>query len=994
MIRTLIKRAITVLLFILPLTVAAQESGSCGRHFLRGEELYRMEKYAEAYDEFVRASKCDVSESTIAREKIDFHRAVSAAKAGRVDAQGLLKEYLRCYAASPGEPEVRFVLGEIYFEQGDYAAAAAEFEQIAPRTLPKEMTDEYNFKIGYANFMQERFQTAMQYMALVGFTSEYFPHAQYLMGYAEYRQGEYVAAKRYFTVIADHPSYKSILPFYLIQIEFNQGNYHYVRENGGAVLRMAAGERLIELNRMIGESWFQTAGWNETVQYLKKYEELGGAMNREESYMIGFSSYMAGDYDVAINYLNRAAGPDDKLSQNASYHLADCYLRAGQKQQAMQSFAIASTAGYDDTISEDALFNYGKLQYELGGGYFNEAINVLNRYLSLYPNSRRGAQVKEYLAAAYYNSKNYDAAYQAIMQVPNPDNNLKAAIQKITYFRALECFNEGDYEAAERLLQQSLANRFNAKYTALAGYWQGELLYEKGDTKRAMEQFKTYIKLSPKNEPENISARYNLGYIYFDTQEWAPAKVSFELFLTDYPAKDSYAADALNRLGDIECSGRSFWRAIELYDQAAAMGTPERYYSGFQRAMMLGMVQRPERKMESLMEIVRKNEGPYVADAMYELGRSYIGQQRYAEATVTLEKFIAAYPSSPRYAAALNELGLAYQNTNNNAKALAYYKRVLEHEKNSDASRSAMDGIRTIYVEQNDVDAYFSYAKSVGVETNLDAVQRDSLAFVAAQKVYLSGDTKRASSALDSYLVGYPKGAYVGEALYFAGENAVAAKNKEKAFGYYQRLVKMVANDFTVRGLERFSAVGMELKHYQEAADAYLKLSTLASGQAKKDDALSGYMKAVVAIGNDEKIIAAADDVLAKVSSAAVKRQAQYAKATALRKLNRNSEALPLYTELSRDVSTSEGAESAYRVIAAAHASKNNKKAEELVYAFAEKNSPNSYWLAKSFIILGDIYAEAGDKFQARATYQSVVDGYPNTTDGLMDEAKKRIASL
>ena len=59
----------------------------------------------------------------------------------------------------------------------------------------------------------------------------------------------------------------------------------------------------------------------------------------------------------------------------------------GRKQQAMQSFAMASSEGYDDAISEDALFNYGKLQYELGGGYFNEAINVLNRYIARYPNS-------------------------------------------------------------------------------------------------------------------------------------------------------------------------------------------------------------------------------------------------------------------------------------------------------------------------------------------------------------------------------------------------------------------------------------------------------------------------------------------------------------------------------------------------------------------------------------------------------------------------------
>lgn len=83
--------------------------------------------------------------------------------------------------------------------------------------------------------------------------------------------------------------------------------------------------------------------------------------------------------------MQQVCGADDALTQNASYHLADCYLRGGDKQRAMQSFAMAANEAFDAAIAEDALFNYGKLQYELGGGLFNEAIHVLNRYIAQYP---------------------------------------------------------------------------------------------------------------------------------------------------------------------------------------------------------------------------------------------------------------------------------------------------------------------------------------------------------------------------------------------------------------------------------------------------------------------------------------------------------------------------------------------------------------------------------------------------------------------------------
>ena len=65
-----------------------------------------------------------------------------------------------------------------------------------------------------------------------------------------------------------------------------------------------------------------------------------------------------------------------------------------------------------------------------------------------------------------------------------------------------------------------------------------------------------------------------------------------------------------------------------------------------------------------------------------------------------------------------------------------------------------------------------------------------------------------------------------------------------------------------------------------------------------------------------------------------------------------------------------------------------------MVYDFADKSTPHAYWLAKAFLLLGDVYISRGDLFQARATYQSVVDGYSNKEDGIVDTALQRIESL
>ncbi len=64
-----------------------------------------------------------------------------------------------------------------------------------------------------------------------------------------------------------------------------------------------------------------------------------------------------------------------------------------------------------------------KLRYELGGGVFNEAINILKEYIERYPSSERATAARELLVAAYYNSRDYDAAYEAIKSDPAAMND-------------------------------------------------------------------------------------------------------------------------------------------------------------------------------------------------------------------------------------------------------------------------------------------------------------------------------------------------------------------------------------------------------------------------------------------------------------------------------------------------------------------------------------------------------------------------------------------
>ena len=960
----------------------------------RGRSLFDFGRWTDARHEFLQARSALSPADRDAMQTVDFYLAACAVELGSRDAEAALREFETRYPGSVYANDVRFSLGSYYTAQGDMKRAREAFEKTDYKALSRSRKEQYDVRMGYVEFTDGNYDKAFGYFDRIGPQSEYADHARYYKSYIDYAEGRYGRAKQGFTALQRSDAYRDVVPYYLLQIEFREGNYRYVVENGDQLVRRAVPERRMELERVIAESWFHLGDFNKTIDHLNAFTAAGGELDRDGSYLMGFSLYRTAHYPEATEYLRKACGAEDALTQNASYHLADCYLRAGDKQAAMQSFAMAADDRFDATIAEDALFNYAKLQYELGGGAFNGAINVLTRYVEQYPTSPRVGEARTLLIAAYYNSNDYDAAYRAIKSFPTQDADIRAALQKITYFRGLEAYNAGDMPAAQRYLAESAAVNISPKYNALNSFWQGEIAFAQGDYTVAAAKYNAYLKRAPRTEKEYAMALYNLGYCAFSRMDMPQAKGSFEKFLSVYPARDRYRADAYNRLGDILYSDREFEAAVGEYDKAVAAGGPEKHYAQYKRAVTLGILGRMDQKQQALRQIIAGGEGDYVDEASYELGRSYIAQEKYADGAAQLETFIAAYPSSPRRAQALSDLGLAYLNLGEKEKSLRYYDMVVEAAPQSSEAKGAMEGIRDIYVSEGRVDDYFDYAQKVGMESDLTAVSRDSLSFAAAQKLYLAGQTDAASKSLRSYVRSYPKGYYLNDALYFLSDCYLRSGERNEAIETLTTLAGQGTNQYTVTVLEKLSEMTYEDKRYDQAADAYRKLYDVTATVAGREDAMKGYVRATLAGGDASKIEAMAADVAAHPDAGAVAvRESKFAWAELLRKQDRRADAVKLYKELASDVRTKEGSAAAYYVLEDIFAAGDMDKAEKAIFAYSERE-PQAYWLARAFILLGDVYVRKGDNFQARATYQSVADGYSPADDGIVAEAKERIGKL
>lgn len=960
----------------------------------RGRELFDFGRWSDARHEFLRARTGLAPEDHAGRECVDFYLAACAVELGSRDAEASLREFERRYPGSVYGNDVRFSLGSYYCAAGDMKRAKEAFEKTDYKALSPSRREQYDIRMGYVAFSEGDYRRAYDYFDRIGSKSEYADHALYYKSYIDYAEGRLGRAKQGFEALTRSDAYAPLVPYYLLQIEFREGNYRYVTQHGDELLRKAVPERRSELERVVAESWFRLGDYGKTLEYLDAFVRDGGELGRDGSYLKGFALYRTARYAEAADYLRKACGADDALTQNASYHLADCYLRSGDKQASMQAFALAANDQFDAAIAEDALFNYGKLQYELGGGAFNGAIHVLRRYIDRYPSSRRAPEARTLLIAAYYNSRDYDAAYEAIRSQPALDAEMRAALQKIAYFRGLEAYQRGDLRAAQRYLTESAAIGISPKYTSLAAFWQGEIAYAQGDYTVASARYNAYLKRAPRTEREYALAWYNLGYCAFDRKDMAQAQTAFEKFLSSYPTRDRYRADGFNRLGDVHYAERGFDAAVEAYDKAAALGGPGQHYARYKRAVTLGILGRTEQKLAALRQIVASGEGDYADDASYELGRSYIAREQYAQGAAALEEFVRDYPSSPRRAQALADLGLAYFNLGDKKKSLHYYDMIVTSSPRSPEAKDALQGIREIYVSEGDADAYFSYAEKAGVESDLTAVSRDSLSFAAARKLYLAAQDETAARSLRSYVKSYPKGFYRNDALFYLSDCYLKSGDREQAIESLAELADQPSNQYTVPVLEKLSEMTFADKRYAEAAAAYRKLCDTAPTRTGREEAMTGYVRATVAAGDAPAIEAMAADVIARPDAGATAlREAKFALAEQLRGAGRRGEAMNYYRDLAADVRTGEGSAAAYYVIEDLFESGDMDGTEKAVFAYSEQE-PKPYWLARAFLLLGDSYVRRGDAFQARATYQSVADGYTPDDDGIVAAAKERIGKL
>jgi TolA-binding protein len=347
---------------------------------------------------------------------------------------------------------------------------------------------------------------------------------------------------------------------------------------------------------------------------------------------------------------------------------------------------------------------------------------------------------------------------EVLEQVKRPTALVIRSLPTVRYGRAVELIYDGELGQARQLLQQVLKEQPSATILPAIHFWLGEVCFRQQDFDDAVLHYSKYLSLGAPvtGEASRIHAYYNLGYSYYQIEQYKLALSNFEkVSYGPVVGNTSLEQDARLRIADCQFMLKQYKAARSGYQRVVDLDLLASPYALFQIASIAGVTNSNE-KISLLKQLLEKYPASeYVDDANMELADAYMAEERFREAIPVLDLLKQHAPSALQPVAFL-KLGVIYYNLNENEKALQCFQQLIEKYPSSTEANDALEDLKSVYVELGRTSEYTSYLKQQGFAVSVQL--EDSLQYIAAEQLYEEKNFEKAIPAFKQYLDQHPKG--------------------------------------------------------------------------------------------------------------------------------------------------------------------------------------------------------------------------------------------
>ena len=425
--------------------------------FEQGVLLFNNQHYAsalECFEQYLSSTDDSNSEKVIMAK---YYEAASTLLLEDGNGENKITTFIKENPTSLATDYAKLLYANHLFKARKYRDALKTYNSINATNFKKEELDEFNFKKAYCYYQTQEVSKATPiFEKLTKTSNNYTNDARYYYAHILYINGKQDKALEQFNILKGNNKYKDIANIYILQINFNKGNYTTVINNGDNTLQKAQKNRKSDIALMIAESWQQQGDYAKSLEYYNiALQNSRRKLPKEIEFNIGFSKMKNEDYKGAIEHFTKVADKNDELAQCGSYYMAQCYSKTNQHKFARNTYLKAYKMNFNDTLKENALYNYAVLSFIPGIDPFNESINVLNDYIKNNPQLNQISDFQDIVIHLLLNSNDYNKVLKTLEQYENLSPELKKIQSQLTYNIGIQHYNEGNFSEAIKYFEKS-----------------------------------------------------------------------------------------------------------------------------------------------------------------------------------------------------------------------------------------------------------------------------------------------------------------------------------------------------------------------------------------------------------------------------------------------------------------------------------------------------------------------------------------------------------
>ncbi len=965
------------------------------KDFKEAKEFFIKDEYSLAYP-LLKALQDKYPENTQSshqylNQDIAYYYIVCGLKLHQPVAEDAAKRFVDAANNEPRQQMMSYHLAKYYFTKNDYARAVVFYERAGYDNLSNEEIADAKFELAYSYFNLKQFDKAKPLFDEIHQLpdNKYYFDANYYYGFISYRNRDYANALSAFQKVENRDKYKGLVPYYIAQIYYFEGNKDEALRYGEQALSRNDIYYRNDLDLLIGQLYFEKKQFAKALPFLEEYVNKSDKVSKEVMYELSYCYYDANQVEKAIEGFKQLSNEKDSMGQNSMYLLGDLYLRTNQKENARSAFQYSANNNSNRKQQEISRFNYAKLSYELG--YQNIALSEMNKFLDLYPTSEYADEAKEILINLLANTNNYNDAMALYASFDKPTPAMQKVYPKLLFGRATEFINDGKLPEADDLLTKIIRDPNAGAVLPFANFWKGEIAYRLARYDDVIKYMNAYLLQGGiQGETNPDAARYTLGYAYLKTENYPLALTNFkQVSPTISSQSSSLQQDAYVRAADCYFMQKNYSVAKNMYQNVINNGLPQSDYSLYQIALISG-INNPNEKIKTFNALVQRYpKSDLVAEAYMQVANAYMVQEKFRDAIPYLNKILDIKDASGQFPKVYLKLGLSNYNLNNNEEALKYYQKLVNQYPQSPEADEALDNMKNIYVELGRPNDYVDFVQKAGKVISIS--EADSITYASAELKYNNNDCAAAIDAFSNYISKYPQGAYVLEANFYRSECYSKNKDWQNALPGYEYAVNQGSSRFAERAAYAAAHIFyFETKDYSNAKIYFNKLKDLATTPENQLEALRGLVRSYYQTKDYAQANDAAKELLTKKGlSTDDKAIANLVLGKSLQAANQCEQAIAAFKEVAAINKSEWGAEARYEIANCYLMLNQLPAAEKAGLQVIKVTGSYDYWVAKAYILLGDVYLQEKDYFNAKATYQSVANNA--TIPELKKEAQDKL---